>query len=196
MRGRDPIKEAKVRSKAIELIVKHGIEHFTVGKLARECGLSVGTLYIYFKDKDDLITRVAGEKFAEMNSAILKDFDPNSRFEEGLRLQWRNRADYMMANPQVFLLFDLLRSSSYQSCVFAVNGIGFRETMQRFKQIAVNRGEIDPMPFETYWSVAFGPLYNLLRFHNEGKSFGDRPFVLTEEILWSTFDKVIKALKK
>ncbi len=61
---------------------------------------------------------------------------------------------------------------------------------------AVVRGEINPMPVEVYWSVAFAPLYNLIRFHNEGHSLAGKPFELTDTVLWATFDLVLKALTK
>ncbi|ETZ23756.1 hypothetical protein [Pedobacter sp. V48] len=61
---------------------------------------------------------------------------------------------------------------------------------------AINRGEINPMQLEVYWSVAFAPLYNLVRFHFEGRSIGGKPFILTDKALWETFELVIKALKK
>jgi len=57
------------------------------------------------------------------------------------------------------------------------------------------RGEVDKMPIEVYWSVAFAPLYSLVRFHNEGQSIGGDPFAISDEILWATFDRVVKALK-
>ena len=71
----------------------------------------------------------------------------------------------------------------------------FKDKMNRFITNAVERGEISLLPLEVYWSVAFGPLYSLLRFHNEGKSFGGRPFVFSEEILTQTFELVLKAFR-
>jgi len=68
--------------------------------------------------------------------------------------------------------------------------------MGRFMKNAIANQEVDPMPMEVFWSIAFGPLHSLIRFHHEGKSIGGKPFVLTSKILWHTFDLVIKALKK
>ena len=51
------------------------------------------------------------------------------------------------------------------------------------------------MPVEVYWSMAFAPLNNLIRFHIEGRSMGNMPFTFSEDMMWQTFDLVIKALK-
>ncbi len=116
--------------------------------------------------------------------------------EEGLKQQWKNRAKCLFENPWSAQMIEQLRTSTYQLQVLEVFGKNFKEPLGKFMHNSIERGEIDQMPFETYWSIAFAPLYNLIRFHNEGQSLGGKPFVLTDEILWKTFELVIKALKK
>jgi AcrR family transcriptional regulator len=196
MRTRDIEKVQLVREKAMEMVVRTGLEGFSMNKLAKVCDISVATLYIYYKDKEDLIIRIAIEEFERMSEATLKDFDPDMHFEEGLRFQWKVRARYMMDNPVSSLFFEQLRGSKYEFKAFEDSINAFRETMGRFVKNAVVRGEINPLPIEVFWSVAYAPLYALVRFHNEGTSIGGRPFVLNNKLLWAAFDLVIKALKK
>jgi TetR/AcrR family transcriptional repressor of multidrug resistance operon len=196
MRIRNTDKVKLVKQKAIELIVKHGLEGFSMNKLAKACSISVATLYIYYKDRDDLILKIAIEEGTLMGDAMIKDFDPEMLFEQGLRKQWENRYNYMVANPIMTLFFEQLRSSSYQQIFLSSFLKDFKLVMGKFMDNVIARGEIDVMPFEVYWSVAFAPLYNLIRFENEGQSMAGKPFKMTDEILWKTFDLVVKALKK
>ena len=196
MRTRNTDKVQLVKQKAIELIVKNGLEGFSMNKLAKVCNVSVATLYIYYKDRDDLIIKVAIEEGRLMGDAMIKDFDPELPFEQGLRKQWENRYNYMIANPIMSLFFDQLRSSSYQQEFLSSFLKGFQLVVGKFMHNVIERGEIEAMPFEVYWSVAFAPLYNLIRFETEGQSMGGKPFKMTDEILWKTFDLVVKALKK
>lgn len=196
MRARDINKVELVKQKAIELLVEVGFEGFTMNKLAKVCGISVATLYIYYKDKDDLILKIGTEEMHRMSAVMLENFDPESSFAEGLRQQWKNRAKCILENPLTAQMIEQLRSSTYQDKIFETFGEIFKEPLGKFMHNAIERGEIAAMPLEAYWSVAFGPLYNLLRFHTEGKSLSGKPFVLTDEVLWSTFDTVLKGLKK
>ncbi|ACU05648.1 TetR/AcrR family transcriptional regulator [Pedobacter heparinus] len=196
MRARDINKVELVKQKAIELLVEVGFEGFTMNKLAKACKISVATLYIYYQDKDDLILKVGIEEVERMSAIMLENFDPESSFEEGLKQQWKNRAKCLFENPWSAQMIEQLRTSTYQLKVLEVFGKNFKEPLGKFMHNSIERGEIDQMPFETYWSIAFAPLYNLIRFHNEGQSLGGKPFVLTDEILWKTFELVIKALKK
>ncbi|MBB2150591.1 TetR/AcrR family transcriptional regulator [Pedobacter gandavensis] len=196
MRIRDVNKIELVKEKAVELLVKVGFEGFTMSKLAKLCNISVATLYIYYKDKDDLILQIGLEETQKLSAMMLEGFDPNFTFEDGLRHQWKHRAKSMLENPLSCQVIEQLRTSTYQEKIFESMTETFKQTLGVFMDRAVAKGEIDLMPMETYWSVAFGPLYALVRFHNEGRSIGGRPFILTDEILWASFNLVLKAFKK
>lgn len=196
MRTRNIEKEQLVKRKAVELLVKHGFENFSVNKLARECGISVATLYIYYKDKDDLIINIAKEEFNRMTDVVMNDFNPDLPFEEGLKFQWEKRSKYMLENRQSMLFFEQLKNSSYQEKIFESSIGGFKEKMGKFARNAVSNGEINSMPLEVFWSIAFAPLYTLIRFHYDGRSIGGKPFELTDDCMQQTFALVIKALRK
>jgi TetR/AcrR family transcriptional regulator, multidrug resistance operon repressor len=164
-------------------------------KLAKAANVSPATLYIYFKDKDDLIVRIGIEEGVRMKNALMEGFDPLMPFAEGLKKQWKNRSSFWLNNPLSYELFELLRQSSYKELIFDQIHIGFKEKMGAFVKNAVKNGELQAMPVEVYWSMAFAPLNNLIRFHIEGRSMGNMPFTFSEKLMWQTFDLVIKALK-
>ncbi|PTS94554.1 TetR/AcrR family transcriptional regulator, partial [Pedobacter sp. HMWF019] len=70
MRARDIDKENLVKKTAIEIIGKGGFEKFSINKLAKACGISVATLYIYYKDKEDLLSSLATELGRKMGDAM------------------------------------------------------------------------------------------------------------------------------
>lgn len=195
MRIRDEEKVNLVKQKALESIVENGFEGFSMNKLAKSCGISVATLYIYYKDKDDLIISIAREEGDKMSDAMIKDFDPKASFEDGLRIQWINRHQYISRNPFSYLFFEQLRTSTYQDRFLDSFMKKFKVVIKEFMSNVVQRGEINPMPLEVFWSIAYAPLYSLIRFDKEGQSVGGKPFKLTDDVLWQTFNLTIKALK-
>ena len=101
----------------------------------------------------------------------------------------------MMNNPHITVFFEQIRSSSYHATFLKSFKGNFEGPVNKFMNNVLARGEIKQMPLEVYWSVAFAPLYALIRFHNEGQSVGGIPFKISDEILWATFDLVVKGLK-
>ena len=164
-------------------------------KLAKAAKVSPATLYIYYKDKEDLITSIGIEIGKKFSANILKDFDPLLPFADGLRIQWRNRTQYALENKLETEFYEQIRSSSFRDRVIESFVGDFKTAMGQFVKNAIVRGELNPMPIEVFWSVAYAPLYNLIRFHNEGQSIGGKPFMLSEETMNQTLELVLKALK-
>lgn len=194
MRTRDANKQAIIREKAIELIVNHGFDGLSMHKLAREAGVSVATIYIYFEDREDLIQRVYTEESRKMTEATLIDFDPDAHFDEGLKVQWLNRMKYCLENPYSMAFMEQVKHSPLvdRSTV----DTRFLQAMQRFVHTAIQRKELVPLPVEIYWSIAFAPLYQLVKFHISKQSMPDRPsFSFDEEKINLTLGLVLKALK-
>jgi hypothetical protein len=131
-----------------------------------------------------------------MSRATLEGFDPEMSFEEGLWVQWQNRAKFSMNNLLIANFFEQLRNSTYKEKMVKTISAEFEKSMGRYMQNAVDRGEINEMTLEVYWSVAFAPLYSLIRFHNDGKSLGGRDFRFTPDMLKEAFGYVVKGLKK
>jgi AcrR family transcriptional regulator len=195
MRTRDENKEEAIRQQAIRMIATEGLDGFSVNKLARAAGVSPATLYIYYHDRDDLIIKLCSEVSARMLEWSLKDFRPDMTFEEGLRIQWINRAAYFMQYPQEVQFIEHVRYSHHYQKVAQLITKRFGEVLGPFMHNAIARQELRPLPFEVYWSVAFAPLYQLIKFHTQGYSMTNEKFALTHEVMMQTLQLVLKALK-
>lgn len=194
MRTRNTDKQQLVKQKAIALIVKLGFEGFSMNKLAIESGISVATLYIYYRDKDDLIKKIGSEIGNNFFCETLKDFSPDMTFRDGLRQQWRNRARFALEFPSEVACFEIIRHTAHGEYMMGEISKNFKEVMGSFFHNAMSRKELLPVTLEVFWSIAYGPLYSLLRFNAEGKSLGGKPFELNEAMIDETFELVIRAL--
>lgn len=194
MRTRDENKERSIRDKALKMIVKEGLRGLSMQKLAKAADVSPATIYIYFKDKEDLVMQLSAESSEKMIDITFKNFDPSMSFKEGLRIQWKNRADYCLKYPDQMHFLEQLRHSPYGEKINEMAGDRFKKMMGDFVTNAIKRKELVKVPVEIYWSIAFAPLYNLVKFHKTGKSLGSKNFVLTDKLLDETLELVLKAL--
>jgi TetR/AcrR family transcriptional regulator, multidrug resistance operon repressor len=194
LRTRDSNKEALIREKAIEIIVNHGFDGLSMHKLAKAAHVSVATIYIYYKDREHLIQQLYTEETRKMADATLKNFDPEARFDEGLKIQWINRMNYCLENPYSMTFMEQVKHSPLIDR--STMDTRFLQAMGRFVHKAIERQELIPLPIEIYWSVAFAPLYQLVKFHI-GKTGmpGRPPFILDEEKINLALGLVLKALK-
>src|SRR6476620_2810578 len=113
MRLRDEHKERVIREKALQMMVKEGLEGFSMQKLAKAADVSPATIYIYFKDKEDLVTQLCKDAGKKMMDITFKNFDPSMSFSEGLKVQWINRANYCMKFPDQMHFLEQVQHSPY-----------------------------------------------------------------------------------
>jgi AcrR family transcriptional regulator len=202
MRTRDASKQDLIRRKALEMLVRDGLDGFSMQKLARASRVSPATLYIYFKDRDDLIFQLYKENFEEMTEESLNGFDPQSSFADGLRVQWKNRARYCLAHPLEAQFLEQVRHSPYFENFFSRIDSKFSEQMSLFARTAIARKELVPMSREMFWSLAYAPLYQMIKFHQNGFGFrppawkaGEKKFALDDQVLEAALRLVLKAFK-
>lgn len=193
MRTRDTEKEELVRQKAVEMIVKEGLDGFSMQKLAKAARISPATLYIYYKDRDDLLNKVCFHVVDELLAVSLRDFHPDLNFADGMAIQWRNRMEYFLQHPMETAFIEQVRYAPFYAGVQASITSKFGSVLGPFVHRAIDRGELQRLPFEVYWSVAFAPLYQLMKFHSQ-PPFGSG-FKLTDPVVQQTLSLVLKALK-
>jgi AcrR family transcriptional regulator len=194
MRVRDENKEVAIREEAMVMIVKGGFESLSMQKLAKAANVSPATIYIYYKNKEDLLHQLfnkAHEKFAEY---ALSGFDPEANLEEGLWTQWKNRLRFIEDYPVYFRFIEQFRNSPLINHK-NVSMTYFRENMMTFVKNALKRGEINKMDPEIFWSMAYGTFYSLIKFHLQEKKMMTETFKLSDQKLKQALKMVVKGLK-
>jgi AcrR family transcriptional regulator len=159
MRPRDEQKEQQIRQKAIEMIVAEGLDGFGVNKLARAAGVSPATIYIYYKDKEELISSICVSVAENMMAFSLQDFSPDMDFADGLRVQWYNRLNYFMQYPHEMEFIEIMRHTHFYEKVSQMLTVNFGQVLGAFMSNAEEKKQLVPLPFEVYWAVAYAPLY-------------------------------------
>jgi TetR/AcrR family transcriptional repressor of multidrug resistance operon len=196
MRKRDEVKTKLVKEQAIKMLVEKGFDGFSMQKLAKACNISVATLYIYYKHKEDLISKIGIEESTKMFNVSLKNFSSDLSFADGLKLQWENRAKFYLKNPLSAKLMDMLWNSPYGQNILASSGDQeLRPLLEKFLKNAVKNKQLIPIKsFPVYWSLAYGPLYALIHFHQEKKSAGGNSFKFSNQLMYQTLEIVLKGL--
>lgn len=90
MRSRDYGKVDVIYSATLKLIENDGIAGLTMAKIAKESGLAIGTIYIYFKNKEDLINELYRKLEKESVSRFLEGYSPSLPFRVAIQMVWKN----------------------------------------------------------------------------------------------------------
>ncbi len=69
---RDPDKPQQIIEAAVRVFARKGYYNSRVSDIAREAGIAAGTIYLYFKTKDDILVTLFRDKMAEFVGALRK----------------------------------------------------------------------------------------------------------------------------
>ncbi|MBB6448296.1 TetR/AcrR family fatty acid metabolism transcriptional regulator [Geomicrobium halophilum] len=70
---------------AVRVIARHGYHHAQVSKIAKEAGVADGTIYLYFKNKEDILVSLFRMKMGAFISTIKERMSTCSNAQEKLQ---------------------------------------------------------------------------------------------------------------
>lgn len=90
---RDPDKPQQIIEAAVRVFARKGYFNSRVSDIAREAGIAAGTIYLYFKTKEDILITLFREKMAgfvaSLRRAIAEEADPVAKVRRLVQLHFR-----------------------------------------------------------------------------------------------------------
>ena len=154
----------QILSATESLIAEIGIQNLSMRKIATQAGIALGTLYLYFKTKDDLLNKLAYDLFDRFHCYVTQDYDENEPFFNQYRKMFENKLAFLRDNPTV-----ATNLSQYQAM------LGFNEIIERtiddenfiwnkFVRKGQQAGVIAKLPAELLHILGIGTVIELCHF--------------------------------
>lgn len=94
MKLKDDQKIDQIYKATLALVMEKGLAGITMSEIAKAAGLGTGTLYIYFKSKDELINSLFSHCRKCSAEIYFKNYDPEKPFKIGFKTIWQNLLKY------------------------------------------------------------------------------------------------------
>lgn len=150
----------RILSGALTCFIEHGVEATRIADIRRASGISVGSIYHHFGNKDAIVVALflSGMRgHSEMQEQALA---ATSSAEEGVKTIVRCYIDWITDNPDwarfVFRYRSLVENSGLAEQNEAHKRSHFRRLKEWFSPY-VNEGYIRKLPIEVYHSLIIGP---------------------------------------
>lgn len=201
------VKERRARQKrflrqeildaASELFVRDGYENVSMRRIAGKIEYSPTTIYIYFKDKAELLEQVCKETFAKLVQRLSKIMeqpgDPVERLkrgliayvEFGLQNPHHYRSTFMMPIPEGLDEKKLLQDDSPGMQAFSFLTRGIADCIEAGKMPAMN---VD-LASQTVWAGVHGITSLLITHHTF-------PWAGREQVIHSMVNTLVAGLKQ
>ena len=111
MRNRDEKKFNKIIKAAVTLINKDGFASTAMSNIAKVAGVSPATIYIYFKNKKDMLVKTYLNVKKEIAVNMLSGVDLDQPVEKAYRTMWFNFYNSITKNTDYFIFAEQFENS-------------------------------------------------------------------------------------
>jgi AcrR family transcriptional regulator len=108
----DVVQEFRVQSiqeAAIRVISRKGMASATMQEIAEEAGVAKGTIYLYFRDREELVEKTFETAIGELHKRIDAALDSEGPFAQRLRAVITAKLAFFNENREFFRLYHTLR---------------------------------------------------------------------------------------
>ena len=150
----------KILDAAIEAFAESGYYQCQVSKIARLAGVADGTIYLYFKNKEEILIRLFQERMGDFIDRIRTELVDCQTTRKRLRTIISTHFSYMENNRSLAVVTQLELRQPNQSLRAAISG-PLREYFRLIEEViqeGIDRQEVAPVNLRVARQVIFGTL--------------------------------------
>ena len=169
MRARDSKKEEAICAASIDLINRKGLAETSMSQIAKQANVSPATIYIYFKNKDDLLKQLYLRVQRDASKSIFTGYEGFLPLDESFIILLRKAYQYFLRKPEHFIFLEQFTNSPL------IDKIEKSEVQNYFNPLFTlfERGKqnkmIKDLPNEMLLSFTFYPIMQLVKYHQSGR---------------------------
>jgi AcrR family transcriptional regulator len=169
-----------------ELFLEQGYERFSLRKVAERIGYSPTTIYLYFRDKDDLLFTVVDEGFVRFGQQLAAAAESQEDPWERLIALGRAYVTFGLQNPVYYQLMFLQRTDFLTQRQMGEDQprIASFRVLQQAVQQAIDAGVLRPGDAKSYSDVLWALVHGITSLALSMPTFDASRIERTMEIAW------------
>jgi TetR/AcrR family fatty acid metabolism transcriptional regulator len=159
-------KRERILTAAERIFAKHGFFAARVSEIAKEAGVADGTIYLYFKSKDDLLISLFESRMSQVNAALEAAIEAEAKATPSRQLHAFIRTYLKLVHDEPaaaeVLTIELRQSSKFMKEYDNPQFVAFLRMLGAIISAGQDKGEIDPsIPSHVAARMIFGMLDEL-----------------------------------
>ncbi|MFX1535428.1 MAG: TetR/AcrR family transcriptional regulator [Promethearchaeota archaeon] len=189
MRPKDQTKYNAIINTSLELVKELGFTGISISKIAKQANISPATIYIHFKNKKDLFTKLYTKIRTEMSNGALQGVREEMDVEQVFKSIWINSFSYNVNHPDYLIYREKFEQTPMMENIKLEDFELYNYVNNLFQQ-GIKEHIIKDLPIPILASFAFIPIITLLNFHFEGVITMDENHIIEAcEIAWNTIKR-------
>jgi AcrR family transcriptional regulator len=189
MRIKDELKQEALFRATVDLVNETGFVASSVAKIAAKARVSPATIYVYYKNKEDLLVSTYLAIKLKMSEAMLENFDEKLPVRDIFFRLWQNLFRFVEACPDYFQFAEQFSNSPYSDLVNKAEVEQYFDPIMQVMRRGIEQKIIKDVHFDILTAFMLFPVYSL---SNKRLCAG---FVHNEENINTAFSLAWDAIK-
>ena len=171
---------------SLELVKDLGFTGISIKKIAKQANIAPATIYIHFKNREDLFIKIYTKIRTDMSNGALQGIHEEMGIEQIFKSIWRNSFNFNKNHPDYLIyrekfeqtpMMENIKQKDFELYIY-VNNLFQRGIKERI---------IKDLPIPLLISFAFIPIITLLNSHLAGVIDMDENYITEAcEIAWNS----------
>ncbi|HTE51037.1 MAG TPA: TetR/AcrR family transcriptional regulator [Kofleriaceae bacterium] len=184
-RAEDSDKRQAILSAALELFVERGYYGTAVPAVADRAGVGAGTIYRYFKSKEDLVNALYRQCKNLLAMHVLVGIAPQAPPREQFHQLWSRLADFFRKNQQIFSFLELHHHVSYLDDESRAMEQRVLDLATSFVARLQAAKVVKPISADVIMAIVYWSFVGLGRYAQEGRLIlSDENLAAAEQCVW------------
>ena len=183
-------KELKIMEASLKLFVERGFHGTSTAEIAKTAGVATGTLFHYFKTKEELINRLYLYTKESMLCEISEHYEDKKTFKENIKELWLKFVHFGVNDTYKFQFILTFHCSPYITSLTKEQIESHAESMLEIYRNGIGKQKIKEISFEMVMDYFWGNIVATVNhFEKYPEKLNEKNLNIAFELLWDGISK-------
>ncbi|MGD8781870.1 MAG: TetR/AcrR family transcriptional regulator [Ignavibacteria bacterium] len=174
---------------AVKLLHENGFHSTPMSMIAKEANVAAGTIYLYYKNKDDLLNSLYLEIKKKYSSSLMEGVSDSIPVRDAFEKVWRNAVNFKLKHEAEFSVMEQFKNSPFIRLETVEEGLKIFQPIFTLVEKGQKEKILKNIHGEVLYALFFSPAGELVKTCQRTK------VELTEELISSAFQGCWDAIK-
>lgn len=162
-------KRELILNTTLGLLSENGFHGTPISLIADKAGIGAGTIYRYFRNKEELINELFIEIQRRIIEAMYVGYNNKSSYEDRFKLLWINMMNYLQDHQEEFVFMEQHRYAPYVSTLTRSESNRILKPVLLIFLEGKKNKHIKHLPLYTIIGLIYGPIITMTKLHLDHK---------------------------
>lgn len=159
----------KIYASTLQLVAEFGIHNTPMSSIARHSGVAIGTIYHYFKSKDELLNSLYLALKEDLINGIMHDVKNAGSYKQKFLRLWQNYYDYLVKHPPILLFIEQSINTPIITGETRKSAEKISSPLIEFFQSGIDTGSLKVHDIPTIMALVHGSVVSIARMRISGQ---------------------------